>query len=247
MSTKEFHISTTNELLAIKDRVRNLINHWGEDGRYKEAILKSVISRFLPSSFNIATGFVVKQSENRDEHLSSRQIDLLIYDSSQPVLFKDSDFVIVTPDAVRAIIEVKANMNNQGVSNVVRRANENGKFIFSGKTNINSLFFNGVFSFDGLARLNSINQIQPRLNAANDGLQEAENSRLFKVNHIAFNKDKFYKYWPNNIPGQQNKLYTINNLAFSFFISNLMDFLRDVDHSYLWFPVDKEQNIIGTF
>jgi hypothetical protein len=77
MDLKEFHKSTTNELIAIKDRVRNLINHWGEDGRYKEAILKTVIERFIPEQFRIASGFVV--SPNLD---SSRQIDLIIYDKN---------------------------------------------------------------------------------------------------------------------------------------------------------------------
>ena len=52
MNTIDFHKTTTKELLAIKDRVPYLINHWGEDGRYKEAVLKSVISRFLPEKFN---------------------------------------------------------------------------------------------------------------------------------------------------------------------------------------------------
>ena len=55
MNTIDFHKSTAAELLAIKDRVRNLINHWGEDGRYKEAVIKTMIQRFLPEKFKIGT------------------------------------------------------------------------------------------------------------------------------------------------------------------------------------------------
>jgi len=52
---KEFQKSITKELDTIKNRVRNLIgsSHWGEEGRYKEAILRNVIKRFLPSNLSI--------------------------------------------------------------------------------------------------------------------------------------------------------------------------------------------------
>ena len=111
--TKKFHLTTTKELLAIQDRVRNLIDHWGEDGKYKEAILKTVIKRFLPEKYSIVSGFVVRQTNVRGEHEPSPQIDIIIYDNSFPTLFKEGDFAIVTPDSVRAIIEVKANLQKQ--------------------------------------------------------------------------------------------------------------------------------------
>jgi len=118
MNTIDFHKSTTAKLLAIKDRVRNLINHWGEDGRYKEAVIKTMIQRFLPEKYKIGTGFIIRQTANRGEHEPSRQIDLIIYDTSYPILFKESDFVILKPDAVVGIIEVKANAINQGLIDI---------------------------------------------------------------------------------------------------------------------------------
>ena len=47
MNAKEFQESITEELNVVKNRVRNLIgsHHWGEEGRYKEAILKCAIHR----------------------------------------------------------------------------------------------------------------------------------------------------------------------------------------------------------
>lgn len=64
MSLIDYHKTTTKELLTITNKVRNLISHWGEDGRYKEAILKNIIRRFLPEKYSIATGFVIKQTDN---------------------------------------------------------------------------------------------------------------------------------------------------------------------------------------
>jgi hypothetical protein len=96
-----YHRSINTELEAIKDRVRYLIKHWPTDGAFKESILRSVLRRHLPESLQIGTGFVVTSAE------CSTQVDILIVDKSRPRLFSDGDFVIVTREAVRAVIEVK--------------------------------------------------------------------------------------------------------------------------------------------
>ena len=57
MSLIDYHRITSSELLALTKKVRSLITHWGEDGRYKEAVLKNVIGRFLPEKYSMATGF----------------------------------------------------------------------------------------------------------------------------------------------------------------------------------------------
>lgn len=251
MGTKEFHISTAKELLAIKDRVRSLINHWGEDGRYKEAILKTMIQRFLPEKYKIGTGFVIKQTPNRGEHNSSKQIDLLIYDTSYPILFKESDFVILTPDSVMGIIEVKANLQNQNLNNVLEKANKNGEFIYQGKSNTNSPFFNGIFSFDGYQNL-APDSIKTTLQRVNTHFETKVNYHQFIVNHISFNKHWFYKYWTQEFGSgeETNYIYKINDLSFSFFISNLMDYVGGssvIQNSNLWYPVDKSIEVKSKF
>lgn len=246
MSLLDYHKTTTNELLALTNKVRSLITHWGEDGRYKEAILKNIIRRFLPEKFTIGTGFVIKQTRARGEHLSSRQIDLLIYDNASPVLFKEGDFVILTPDAVRGIIEIKANLQNQRLTEIVRQANENGKFIFSGKRDKKQLFFNGIFSYDGYNRFD----VDSFTNSYIDGNQpflEDENFTKYKVNHVALNKDWFIKVWEEEHP---HSLYNIEDLAFPFFISNLTDILsnRSVKrNNFIWYATDKELNLVRQF
>ena len=69
---EKFQKSITKELDTIKNRVRNLIgsSHWGEEGRYKEAILRNVIKRFLPSNLSIGTGFVIKKNNSDTQILS---------------------------------------------------------------------------------------------------------------------------------------------------------------------------------
>ena len=101
MSLIDYHRKTSDELIALTNKVRSLITNWGEDGRYKEAILKNIIRRFLPEKYSIASGFVIKQTHERGEHEASHQIDLIIYDDTSPILFKEGDLIILTPDAVR--------------------------------------------------------------------------------------------------------------------------------------------------
>ncbi len=250
MNTKEFHLTTGKELLALKDRVRHLISHWGEDGRYKEAVLKSVIQRFLPSKYVIATGFVVKQTDARGEHDSSQQIDILIYDTSFPVLFKESDFVIVTPDSVRAVIEVKTNIENQGLSAVTKKANKIGQFIFNGKSDKTIPLFNGIFSYEGFETLNGIKRVKNGITTAAKDFQVDSDFHKYRVNHICLNINLFYKFWENKIGNKPNILYKINDLSFSFLIGNLMDYLGGksvIENSNLWFPVDKSTEVYGSF
>lgn len=247
MSLIDYHKTTTEELLALTNKVRNLITHWGEDGRYKEAVLKNVIRRFLPEKFSIGTGFVIKQTYNRGEHLSSGQIDLLIYDDASPVLFKEGDFVILTPDAVKGIIEVKANLQNQGISQVLRQANENGQFIFSGKDNKKQKFFNGVFSFEGYNNDFDKNVFATSYLQSNEGFTDTYFDK-YKVNHVSLNKDWFIKFWKED--QNPHSLYNIQDLSFPFFISNLTDYLSNKSvkkNNFIWYAKDKELNLIKQF
>ena len=250
MDTIEFHKSTTKELLAIKDRVRNLINHWGEDGRYQEAVIKTMIQRFLPEKFRIGTGFIVRQTHDRGNHEPSKQIDLIIYDTSYPILFKENDFVILTADSVLGIIEVKANATNQGLQQIVKKSNDNGKFIFDAKTDKRKPIFNGIFSYD--STVNNVDTIAKAIKLPWDEINQDPNKHKFCVNHISLNQNWFYKFWEQEFNDNRNPhfLYEIDELSFSFFISNLMDWISGtsvLENSNLWFPVDKSVQVRKTF
>jgi len=224
---KAFHESTTKELDVTKDRVRNLIgnSNWGEDGRYKEYILRNIIRKFLPSNLKIGTGFIVK-NEN-EEYKCSSQIDILIFDSSYSILFSEGDFFIVSPNSVKAIIEVKTNIENQSLNEAVEKINKNISFIN------NHSVFAGIFSFEGY----------PENNVTEENLKQKlisihkSNKRL---NHICLNKDIFIKFWPIL---SKYSVYRINNLSFSYFISNLVYSVTNQNmqnESDLWFPINKE-------
>ena len=104
---KQFQESITNELDAVRNRVRDLIGdaHWGEEGRYKEEILKKTLRKFLPNNVSVGTGFVTTVAD------ISKQLDIIIYDNNVPLLFSEGDFIITTPSNVLGIIEVKSNLD----------------------------------------------------------------------------------------------------------------------------------------
>jgi hypothetical protein len=229
---KEFHISTTRELKSVENRVRNLIgrSNWGEEGRYKEAILRNIIRRFISPRYTVGTGFIVK-SMNQEMKCSS-QIDILIFDSNFPILFSEGEFYIVTPNSVKAVIEVKTNLRIQDLEIAVETLNNVGILLDENQL-LNKPPFIGIFSFNGNYHLD---RLDTRITTK---IKDGIGNTCF-INHISLNKDIFIKHWPLE---EKLSVYNIKNLSFSFFISNLIHYVTDEhieNESLTWFPDDKE-------
>jgi hypothetical protein len=103
-------------------------------GEYKEGLLREVIARFVPTRFAVGTGFVLFPTrELRNvairgssevvpvgSHLLSRQLDVIVYDQLDYVpVFRDTSLVVVRPEAVRAIVEVKGRLTREGIDDTL--------------------------------------------------------------------------------------------------------------------------------
>lgn len=234
-----FQKSINEELKLVKDRVKNLIdidtNHHGEDGSYREAILRNVIKRFLPNNISIGTGFVVTKKGSNFKRTT--QIDIILYDNTYPLLFKEGDFIITTPKNVKAIIEVKTTIKNTDLINIIKKAKNNYKIIVNG----NKKIFNGIFAFNY--------EEESIINARNNNLSQTIDTALKdsdgKINHISLGDKIFIKYWHNENRPIINESCTSNNffniyelkeLSFSYFISNLIDYIVDKNmNERMWF------------
>ncbi|UZN01417.1 hypothetical protein OL548_34135 (plasmid) [Lysinibacillus sp. MHQ-1] len=108
-----------------KNRIRYLIGsaHWGEDGRHKEVILMNFLKRFLPNNIKVGTGFI-KEGDN-----ISNQIDIIIYNPSLPLYYKENDFIIVQPKSVLGIIEVKSNPDKNRLAEAIFKSSQVGNLI----------------------------------------------------------------------------------------------------------------------
>ena len=114
------------------------------------------------------------------------------------MLFSEGDFIIITPEAVKGIIEVKTKIRSyQDLKDVIRDVNETGRFIFKGKKNRNKPIFNGIFSYEYERSENiACERLADSVRAVIDEFLTSDNeARDYVVNHISLNKDIFIKYW----------------------------------------------------
>jgi hypothetical protein len=119
----KYYSSIGEEFKSKIDRISYLIGreHYPSSGKYRERILIQVISKFLPKRYSIGTGFVLfpsikpqlnDQSLKILNHQISKELDIIIYDSNDySTIYQDNDFIIVKPESVRVIIEVKSTLN----------------------------------------------------------------------------------------------------------------------------------------
>jgi len=232
---KKFYESINAELLSVKDRVRAIIGsaHWGMDGVYKEAILKNIIKRFLPKNYSIGTGFVI----NADRAIT-KQIDLIIYDDSSPILFKEGDFIIVMAHTVKGIIQVKTKINNWAeLKNIIKESNENAHLIKSAVTQEQPIF-NGIFAYEVGFEIDASSKEQ-----LNCFFENETNNYARIVNNIALG-NKYFLHLSTHLKGSLDA-YNLENLSFSYFISNLLTFTDSnpviFEHHTLYFPFESKE------
>lgn len=221
---KKFQISISDELDSVKDRVRDLIGnaHWGEEGRYKETVLKNILRRNLPNNVNVGSGLILKKDGTAIKR--SKQIDIIVYDNTLPAIFSEGDFIITTPENVKGIIEVKTSVRKENVPEILKHSFENSQFLEKGT-------FNGIFSYD-LGNIN-VDNFQEEFER---GLLESKGA----INHVCIGKTLFSRFFKKNeveylFPQLQKEAYYgfynfDANLSPSYFISNLIDFVCSQNH-----------------
>ncbi len=225
----KFYESVNNELMAIKDRVRSLIGNanWGEDGEYKEAILKNVISKFLPKKYSMGTGFVINKNK-----IITNQIDIIIYDNSFPVLFSEGDFVVVLADSVKAIIEVKTSIRStMELIEIIKKCEENAKKIEINFA-LSQKIFNGIFSYECELNFDTLED------SLKNFFDLSECSIFTKVSNISLGNKTFLHVWWDHKPFEL-KGYELIDLSFAYFISNLLTSLDPnllLESESLFFP-----------
>jgi hypothetical protein len=227
-----YHKSLTDELFAIKDRIRHLVKHWPTDGESKEVALRSLLRKLLPETVIIGRGFIVADSR------SSSQIDILIVDARKPTLFRDGDLLIVTPDAVLAVIEVKTGLQgSRKFGDVLTKLSKIEKLCHdvTGQDKV----WSGLFVFEDATNL------EDRQRQALEGLKSTYNNTERIVNCISCGKTIFIRYWNRGAEvnsfemGRVWHSYELEKVAPSYFVGNLIDWISNIDNStvsYAWFP-----------
>ncbi|MBP6865799.1 MAG: hypothetical protein KBC32_11115 [Candidatus Didemnitutus sp.] len=238
MNPKAYFKDLSAQLRAVQNRVRQLIGnaHWPSDGAWKESALRAVIRGYLPASLSVGTGFILSTDG------PSTQIDILVYDDTAPILFRDGDFVVLTPDSVRAVIEVKTSLSRPQLVSAVDKLSKISHLLR--KRCLQKRPFIGLFSYEesDCAPADVLLALQ-RVNGCMSD---------YEIAALCFGDEQFFRYWeydPRSTarrrPYESWHAYQIPQSAPGYFIHNVIEHLfpQSVDRAEsLWYPIDGKEN-----
>jgi hypothetical protein len=235
MNITEYFKSLSLECEALKNRVRHFIDdrHWLTDGEWKESVLRTMISRSCPQNISVGRGFVLT------ENTCSSQVDVLLYDNTRPVLYRDGDLVFIPPSACRAVIEVKSSYSAEIYRNASSSISSVAELIRNSEPNQD--IFVGVFFYDM-----SVQNATIALSALKDLTDQSNNKT---IDHVCLGKNKFIKFWkfdPIGINQDYNSwhLYDLQDQAVGYFVHNLMSVLSNhnlIRNENIWFPAEGKE------
>ena len=123
----EYYSSQADLMLSQYKNINHLLgptHDWTHPGDFCEILFRDFLRKFLPPSLSADKGFFYGRAtlDGKDTHCP--EIDILIHDSQQyRPIFRMGDFVIVQPQAVVGMIQVKRTLSDKpvrvGVRNVV--------------------------------------------------------------------------------------------------------------------------------
>lgn len=133
---RTFAASLAEEIGALSDRMAAVVPHLGEQGRFREDLFRAVLEKHLPTRYHVATGFIEG---------CPRQLDILIYDQVDYIpVFREAGVVVIPPEAVRAVIEVKTTLSAEEVNDALGKIADVAEF-----DDCAPPFFKGVFAYRG--------------------------------------------------------------------------------------------------
>lgn len=132
---KRYLSSISNEIKNQSDRINYVISHGQTVGNYREQLFISVLRKYVPKKFHVATGFIEG---------STKQIDILIYDQHNYIpVFREDDLVVVKKESVVAVIKIKTTLTSTALIEALQG------ILLTCQSGMNSVpFFKGIFAFN---------------------------------------------------------------------------------------------------
>lgn len=109
----QFHSAEADVLLLKYRHVASLIGahtHHGSEGTFCENLVREFLRKVLPGRYSVDAGFIRGRpmQVGGETRFVSHQLDIIVHDTTDySPIFRSEDFVIVLPEAVAAVIEVK--------------------------------------------------------------------------------------------------------------------------------------------
>jgi hypothetical protein len=123
-----FYSGQAELMLSQFENVNHLLgptHDWTAPGTLCEELLRNFLRQTLPPHMGIDKGFIYGRTEIQGKQTHCPEIDLLIHDNQRyQTVFRMGDFVIVKPQAVLGLLQVKRTLTAtelaDGLNNVVR-------------------------------------------------------------------------------------------------------------------------------
>lgn len=103
---------------SLKNEMKIRIEHNLEDGKYREFLVKRILSKIVPSKYEITNGFVIDSDNNKSD-----EMDIIIYDKSYVPPFFDETYTVVPIEAVIAVIQVKTTLTWDQLTSSIKNLN----------------------------------------------------------------------------------------------------------------------------
>ena len=114
----------SNSLKNEYNIIRSFTKHGPSIGDWNEILIRNFLKKHIPEKFSVGQGFIYRDGK------ISNQIDVIIYDShNYSPFFKEGDFIIIEPEAVAVVIEVKTKIQSTKVLNEALQNIESAKKI----------------------------------------------------------------------------------------------------------------------
>lgn len=108
MIMDDFYKQVQKELVGKRDAVAKVLKQSKLVGDYSESIFREFLANYVPKGFEVSKGIVLFAGN------PSNECDIIIYDAAMYVpLFKSGELVLMENEGVRAVIEVKSEINTE--------------------------------------------------------------------------------------------------------------------------------------
>lgn len=117
----EFNLALTlkEEFDLQLNQLKRFTKHGPSLGRFVELSLINLLSKYFPKNISFSSGFIHSMNPST-QNKSSSQLDIICFDRiNYPIIFDINEIKIVTPLAVKGIIEVKSTLTKNAIDQVL--------------------------------------------------------------------------------------------------------------------------------
>ncbi|MFC2026682.1 DUF6602 domain-containing protein [Chloroflexota bacterium] len=112
---KQYYKNVQKKILVQKDIIRSLLKDPKVIGDYYEAIIMDAVRESISEYFSARRGVILAENGQ-----ASRECDIIVYSAAEyGPLFLSGDIIVVNPEAVRCVIQVKGTINTENLKDAI--------------------------------------------------------------------------------------------------------------------------------